>query len=114
MEFNYEYTFYIGSHDKDTHTRELTERRMIEIIERILIDEVYTMVDGVGKYRHQDGYIVTEPAKIVTIFTRAYSHDAMECYAKRLANALNQESILLKKQMSNAELFYNNDMEGGI
>lgn len=112
MSFNYEYTFYVGTFDKATHQRELTEARLMETIERILCDEVYTIVDGVGKYRHTNGEIISEPSKIITIFAYQNYDYSMQCYAKRLANALNQESVLLKCANVNASLVFNNDMEG--
>lgn len=111
--FDIKYEFYIGMLDKDTHQREISERQAVQIIERILIDEVYTITDGAGKYRHEaDGYVVSEPTKIVTIFDNRARFNEMRCYAKRLANALNQEAVFLNMSVCDAELIFNSNHKG--
>ena len=67
--------YYIGTKDKDTKDYKLTD----EFIKQTIIDEVtkqypngFTITEGTGYYKHNNGEVVTEKTFIVTVLDEVF------------------------------------------
>ena len=85
--------YYIGTKDKDTKNYKLTD----EFIKQTIIDEVtkqypngFTITEGTGYYKHDNGETVTEKTFIVTVLDEVLVNvDLIDS----LKEKLNQECI---------------------
>ena len=85
--------YYIGTKDKDTKDYKLTD----EFIKQTIIDEVtkqypngFTITEGTGYYKHDNGEIVTEKTFIVTVLDEVFVNVDL---TDALKKELNQECI---------------------
>ena len=85
--------YYIGTKDKDTKDYKLTD----EFIKQTIIDEVtkqypngFTITEGTGYYKHDNGEVVTEKTYIVTILDEVFVNVDL---TNTLKEKLNQECI---------------------
>ena len=85
--------YYIGTKDKDTKGYKLTD----EFIKRTIIDEVakqypngFTITEGTGYYKHNNGEVVTEKTYIVTVLDEVFVNKDL---TEPLKEKLNQECI---------------------
>lgn len=95
------YTLYIGRYDKDTKAVELTYDIFTTIIDDTLRKyniECFTIIDGQGCYKHEDGTRVHEPTIIVEVVTTLIMYQTLISIKKELCKALNQEDILITCQ----------------
>ena len=99
----YEYQLTIGLFDKDAEQQVIPTQTAKASISDILIDRygifAYTMIDCSGVYRMQStGHIVFEPSIRIEIVTDDEINLAP--IISDLKAALNQESIMIKKSIS--------------
>ena len=85
--------YYIGTKDKDTKGYKLTN----EFIKQTIIDEVakqypngFTITEGTGYYKHNNGEVVTEKTFIVTVLDEVFVNADL---TDALKEKLNQECI---------------------
>ena len=85
--------YYIGTKDKDTKGYKLTD----EFIKQTIIDEVtkqypngFTITEGTGYYKHDNGEVVTEKTYIVTVLDELFVNADL---TDALKDKLNQECI---------------------
>ena len=85
--------YYIGTKDKDTKDYKLTD----EFIKQTIIDEVtkqypngFTITEGTGYYKHNNGEVVTEKTFIVTVLDEVFVNADL---TDALKEKLNQECI---------------------
>ena len=85
--------YYIGTKDKDTKDYKLTD----EFIKQTIIDEVakqypngFTITEGTGYYKHNNGEILTEKTYIVTVLDEVFVNADL---TDALKDKLNQECI---------------------
>ena len=85
--------YYIGTKDKDTKDYKLTD----EFIKQTIIDEVtkqypngFTITEGTGYYKHNNGEVVTEKTFIVTVLDEVFVNVDL---TDALKEKLNQECI---------------------
>ena len=85
--------YYIGTKDKDTKDYKLTD----EFIKQTIIDEVtkqypngFTITEGTGYYKHDNGETVTEKTFIVTVLDEVFVNVNL---TDALKEKLNQECI---------------------
>lgn len=89
------YILNIGLNDKDTKTQIIKTTEAKKIIQNILfINDVngYTIYDGYGLYKHDDGAITKEKTIIIELLY--INDDTIQKIIAMLKTALNQESIL--------------------
>lgn len=96
----YEHTLFIGMNDKDTHKQELSLEEFKSRISNTLGD--CTIKEGAtGYYTHDNGVKVIEKSLEVTKF--GGTKRSIINLAKQLKQTLNQESIILKTQVSKSD-----------
>ena len=85
--------YYIGTKDKDTKDYKLTDK----FIKQTIIDEVtkqypngFTITEGTGYYKHDNGEVVTEKTYIVTVLDKLFVNADLTDVLK---DKLNQECI---------------------
>ena len=85
--------YYIGTKDKDTKDYKLTD----EFIKQTIIDEVakqypngFTITEGTGYYKHDNGETVTEKTFIATVLDEVFVNKYL---TNSLKEKLNQECI---------------------
>ena len=85
--------YYIGTKDKDTKDYKLTDK----FIKQTIIDEVtkqypngFTITEGTGYYKHDNGETVTEKTFIVTVLDEVFVNADL---TDALKDKLNQECI---------------------
>ena len=91
----FEYTFYIGTKDKDS---KLENRQAIERIADKMFDEKfpngYTKIFGEGRYKHDDG----TPIKEITLIYKVLTNIRIGIFASDIAKATNQEAVMVTVQ----------------
>lgn len=91
----FEYTFYIGTKDKDS---KLENRQAIERICDRMFDEKfpsgYTKIFGEGRYKHDDGTSVKE----ITLIYKVLTNIRCGIFASDIAKATNQEAVMVTMQ----------------
>lgn len=99
-------TYYVGTYDKDTCRKKLSDKKFIELFDDLFYN--YTLQKAQGVYTMSDsGEVVRENTFIVTTFLSCPLHSIDFIIAdnvKELKNALNQESILVEIQQVSAYL----------
>ena len=92
MNSMYEYTFYIGTKDKDS---KLENRQAIERICDKMFDKRfptgYTKIFGEGRYQHDDGISVKE----ITLIYKVLTNIRCGIFASDIAKATNQEAVMV-------------------
>lgn len=85
--------YYVGTKDKDTKDYKLTD----EFIKQTIIDEFakeypngFTITEGIGYYKHDNGDVVTEKTCIVTVLDELFVNADL---TDALKDKLNQECI---------------------
>lgn len=85
--------YYVGTKDKDTKDYKLTD----EFINQVIIDEFakeypngFTITEGIGYYKHDNGDVVTEKTCIVTVLDELFVNADL---TDALKDKLNQECI---------------------
>lgn len=85
--------YYIGTKDKDTKDYRLTD----EFINQVIIDEFakeypngFTITEGIGYYKHDNGDVVTEKTCIVTVLDELFVNADL---TDALKDKLNQECV---------------------
>ena len=95
-------TLYIGLNDKDSKVQEITTIEAYKIVNRLIND--CTIVEGKGKYTHDDGAIVTETTLIVTVFDFNNNFDIKNT-CQQLKLILNQEAIAVSVENIDSQLY---------
>ena len=88
--------YYIGTKDKDTKDYKLTNESIKRTIMNEFIKEYplgFTITEGIGCYKHNNGEIVTEKTFIVTVLDISFPNHNL---IYRLNCELNQECIAVQ------------------
>lgn len=88
--------YYIGTKDKDTKDYRLSDESIKQIIMNEFIKEYplgFTITEGTGCYRHNNGEIVTEKTFIVAVLDISFPNHKL---IYRLNCELNQECIAVQ------------------
>ena len=89
----------VGLNDKDTKLQKIDSIEAYKIVENTLLNNGlngYTIYQGKGLYKHEDGEITQENTLIIEILFA--SDDIINKIIKILKQVLNQESILKQVQ----------------
>ena len=98
------FTLYLGLNDKDTKKQEINTIEAYKIVNNIINNycEGATIYECQGIYKHDNGEIVFEKTlKIELMFVDKLT---VVSIVKDLKKALNQESIVLQKEIVESEL----------
>ena len=85
--------YYIGTKDKDTKDYKLTDESIKQTIMDEFIKEYplgFTITEGTGYYKHNNGEVVTEKTFIVTVLDEVFINKDL---TNPLKEKLNQECI---------------------
>ena len=99
----YKITYYIGCNDKDTLKQELSDEFFISVFDEVFKD--YTLSQTQGRFTNKDGVKTFEKSFVVTLITNnKYENNIINIAEKveLLKNKLNQESILVTKELIQA------------
>lgn len=100
----YKITYYIGCNDKNTLKQELSDEVFISTLDSLF--DNYTLSKAQGRFTNKDRVKTFEKSFVVTIIEDEYSADARDqlinSKAKILKQQLNQESILVTKELIQA------------
>ena len=100
----YKITYYIGCNDKDTLKQELSDTQIISVIDSVFKD--YTLSQTQGRFTNKDGVKTFEKSFVVTLIEYENSVDVRDQFinstARILRQKLNQESILVTKELIQA------------
>lgn len=99
----YKITYYIGCNDKNTLKQELSDEFFISTLDSLF--ENYTLSQTQGRFTNKDGVKTFEKSFVVTIITDSNyeidnAHIELNCL--ELKSKLNQESILVTKELMQA------------
>lgn len=96
----YKITYYIGCNDKDTLKQELSDAKIIRVIDNLFED--YTISKAYGRFTNKNGVRTFEKSFVVTLITDC-NCDMDDVYIENkcfeLKHKLNQESILVTKEL---------------
>lgn len=96
-------TYYIGCNDKDTLKQELPDEFFISTLDSLF--ENYTLSQTQGRFTNKDGVKTFEKSFVVTLITdksSSISDIVIKNNCKHLKSELNQESILVTKELIQA------------
>lgn len=99
----YKITYYIGCNDKDTLKQELSKTQIISVIDSVF--DNYTLSQTQGRFTNKDGVRTFEKSFIVTVITNCncdIDDEYIENKCLKLEHKLNQESILVTKELIQA------------
>lgn len=99
----YKITYYIGCNDKDTLKQELPDEFFISTLDSLF--ENYTLSQTQGRFTNEDGVKTFERSFVVTLITdksSSISDIVIKNNCKHLKSELNQESILVTKELIQA------------
>ena len=99
----YKITYYIGCNDKDTLKQELPDEFFISTLDSVFSD--YTLSQTQGRFTNEDGVTTFEKGFVVTIITdksNSISELVIKNNCYHLKSELNQESILVTKELIQA------------
>ena len=99
----YKITYYIGCNDKDTLKQELSDEFFISTLDSLF--DNYTLSQTQGRFTNKDGVKTFEKSFVVTIITdksSSISDIVIKNNCKHLKSELNQESILVTKELMQA------------
>lgn len=99
----YKITYYVGCNDKDTLKQELSYKDFMNVFNFVFID--YTLQECKGVFTNLEGKRTFETSFIITILSDEDSHirkKAIKSKCNHLKKLLNQESILVTKELIQA------------
>lgn len=99
------YTLYVGLNDKDSKVQEVSTVEAIKLVTNLCTSytDGATIFEADGVYKHEDGTIVIEKTlRIELMFIEIATVKTIVETIKRL---LNQESIVVQKEVINSELW---------
>lgn len=99
----YKITYYIGCNDKDTLKQKLSDTQIISVIDSVF--DNYTLSQTQGRFTNKDGVTTFEKSFVVTLITdksSSISDIVIKNICKYLKSELNQESILVTKELIQA------------
>ena len=96
-----QYKIVIGLNDKDSQVQEITTLDAFKIITSLVGD--CTIQEARGVYTHKNGTVTLENTLIVQVIDFDGSYNAEEV-VKALKVALNQEAIILIKEVINSKM----------
>ena len=99
----YRITYYIGCNDKVTLKQELPDEFFIATLDSLF--DNYTLTQTQGRFTNKDGVKTFEKSFVVTIITdksSSISDIVIKNNCKHLKSELNQESILVTKELIQA------------
>ena len=100
----YKITYYIGCNDKDTLEQELSDAKIIRVIDNLFED--YTISKAYGRFTNKNGVRTFEKSFVVTLILdikdKETSKEWVENNCRYLKYRLNQESILVTKELIQA------------
>lgn len=99
----YKITYYIGCNDKDTLKQELSDEFFISVLDSVF--DNYTLSQTQGRFTNKDGVTTFEKSFVVTLITdksSSLSDIVVKNTCKYLKSVLNQESILVTKELIQA------------
>lgn len=102
----YKITYYIGCNDKDTLKQELSDEFFIATLDSLF--DNYTLTQTQGRFTNKDGVKTFEKSFVVTLITDDEYETNIFNIAKKvevLKNKLNQESILVAKELIQASFY---------
>jgi len=96
-------TLYVGLNDKDTKRQEISTVEACKIIYNLVTSNVdgCSVFEGHGVYKHNNGSIVIETSLKVELYD--ITDDQAYAIIDLLKRALNQESIILQREVVNSE-----------
>lgn len=101
----YRITYYIGCNDKDTLKQELPDEFFISVFDSWF--DNYTLTQAQGRFTNKDGVKTFEKSFVVTflldIKDKETSKEWIENNCMYLKRRLNQESILVTKELIQAD-----------
>jgi len=97
-------TLYVGLNDQTTKRQEIATIEAYKIVTNLLTSYVGggTIYECTGVYTHENGTIITEKSFKIEIFGAETKR--IITLANVLKNALNQESIIMQKDVVTSEL----------
>lgn len=99
--------YYVGCNDKDTLKQEKPDSYFMTIF-NICFDN-FTITQATGKFVNEKGFTTTEKTFIITLLLDENDKEASEEYIKvnceYLKHKLNQESILVTKEVIQANFY---------
>lgn len=99
--------YYVGCNDKDTLKQETPDSYFMTIFNTCF--ENFTVTKATGKFVNEKGLITTEKTFIITLLLDENDKDAspewIEVYCLYLKHILNQESILVTKEVIQANFY---------
>lgn len=99
----YKITYYIGCNDKDTLKQEKSDEKFISVFDSLF--DNYTLSRAQGRFTNKDGITTFEKSFVVTLITdksSSISDIVIKNNCKYLKSELNQESILVTKELIQA------------
>lgn len=88
--------YYIGLNDKDTKEQKITSIKAESILDKLFTYAYpfgFTRTNAVGRYRHDDGHVVSEETIIYTVLdAKIVDHDLID----NIKFMLNQESVAVQ------------------
>lgn len=91
----FEYTFYIGTKDKDSKLENI--QAIERICDKMFTDRFsngYTKIFGEGIYKHDDGTQIKE----ITLIYKVLTNIRCGIFASDIAEATNQEAVMVTVQ----------------
>lgn len=93
------YILNVGLNDKDTKQQKIDSIEAYKVVENLLLNNGisgYTIYQGLGLYKHDNGEITRENTLIIELMF--VSNDVVDKIIELLKQVLNQESILKQVQ----------------
>lgn len=88
--------YYIGLNDKDTKEQEITSMKAESILDKLFTNAYpagFTRTNAVGRYRHDDGHVVSEETIIYTVLdAKIVDYELID----NIKSMLNQESVAVQ------------------
>ena len=97
-------TLYVGLNDQEKRVQVISTIEAFKIVQNILVNTCGggTVYECTGIYKHENGEIIIEKSLRIEIFG-AGAADVNEA-ARLIKIALNQESIIMQREIVNSEL----------
>lgn len=99
----YKITYYIGCNDRDTLKQELSDNDFIFVFQTLFKD--FTLQKGKGYFTNANGYKTIEQCFVITLITdniKEFNDNIIKINCDKLKTRLNQESILVTKELIQA------------
>lgn len=99
------YTLYIGLNDRSTYKQVLSNDEAENRVRKIVLKHVtgFSMIQGKGAYTDDKGVVTRENSLVVEIYDA--SEEQVKAIMDDILKELNQESILIEKQMVDYEFY---------